>query len=277
MKITKGKIFKSILLLLFGFLVYQFLYGKLIIISPIVIGFEKHRTENSIIYFHKTETGLDSEILDSLILEAEQFHKLKFNKKVKIFMCKTDKEYKRYTGSSSRMVTIFGNAIFVSGMVNGERKASKNSFDIYLSHELSHLLMYQNMSLQTAVRYPQWFLEGLAVYSSNQFGKDGYLTKKDVSEEIKKGNFVEPNDWGTAFSPKGNTVKDCKVPKKYRFIYSEFGTIVGDLIDTYGQENFFNLIQQSLNKNDFYIVFNKNYGIEFSKYLTEFKKKNKSH
>jgi hypothetical protein len=108
MKITKGKIFKVILLLLVGFLAYQFIYGRLIMFSPIVVGFEKQKAENSIVYYHENNTRVDNKTLDSLILKTEQFHKLEFNQKVRIFFCNTDKEFKRYTGSSARMVTIFG-------------------------------------------------------------------------------------------------------------------------------------------------------------------------
>jgi len=244
--------------------------------SPVVVGFEKHRTGNAIVYFHKNEKDLDYKLLDSLIVEVEKFHTLNFKKEVKIFICKTNKEYKRYTGSSARMVTIFGNAIFISGMANDERKTNIISFNTYLLHELSHLLIYQNMTFRTAIHYPQWFLEGLAVYSSNQFGVDGYLTEREVSKEIKKGNFVQPEDWGTAFSSKGKTVKDCKVPNKYRFIYAEFGSIIGDLINTYGQKKFLIFLQQSLKSNDFYIVFKETYGKEFSQYMTEFKRRIKA-
>jgi hypothetical protein len=276
MKITKGKIFKVILLLLVGFLAYQFIYGRLIMFSPIVVGFEKQKAENSIVYYHENNTRVDNKTLDSLILKTEQFHKLEFNQKIRIFFCTTDKEFKRYTGSSARMVTIFGNSIFVSGTATEERKTNKISFDTYLLHELSHLLIYQNMTFGKAMNYPQWFLEGVAVFSSNQFGKDGYLTVQGVSKEIKKGNFVQPKDWGTAFSSKGKTVKDCKVLYKYRFIYAEFGSIIKDLIDTYGQEIFLNLLHQSLKSNDFYTVFKKNYGIEFSEYITEFERRIKA-
>lgn len=276
MKIIKRKIFVLVLLILIGCVIYHFIFGRLMPFSPLVIGFEKHQTENSIVFFHNNEKELNYNSVDSLILNAEQFHKLKFNKKVRIFICKTDNEYKRYTGASSRMVTIFGNAIFISGMANAERKSNTTSTNIYLLHELSHLLIYQNTTVQIAVNYPNWFLEGIAVYSSNQFGVDGYLTKREVQQEIKKRNFVHPMDYGTFLSSKGNSVINCNVPNKYRFIYAEFGTIIGDLINTYGQEIFINFLHQSLKTDDFYTTFKKEYQLEFSEYVTEFEKRIKA-
>jgi hypothetical protein len=272
----KRKVSIAVILLLSGFFIYHFLYGRLLAFSPLVVGFEKYKTENATIYYHKNEKELDHKTLDSFILEVEQFHKLSFNKEVRIFICKTDKEFKRYTGASARFVTIFGSAIFMSGEANAERKTNGIDLNTYIKHELSHLLIYQNMSLRKSINYPQWVLEGLAVYSSNQFGVDRYLTKKDTYKLIEEGNFVNPTDWGTAFTEKGKSVRESKVKKKYKFIYAEFGCIIDDLINTYGQEKFLNFLQQSLTTNDFYVLFKETYKTEFSEYLHEFKKRIKT-
>ena len=272
----KRNILIAIIILLLGFLIYHILFGRLLALSPLQINFEKLNTENTTIYYHKNEKLLELNKIDSLISEVEQFHKLNFNKKVKLFICKTDSEFKRYTGSSARFATIFSFGIFMSGKANIERKAKSIHIDTYLKHELSHLLIYQNMSLYKSIKYPQWFLEGIAVYSSNQFGVDGYLTKQETYKKIKEDNFVQPKDWGTAITSKGISVKNCKVANKYRFIYSEFGCIIDDLINTYGKEKFIIFLKQSFQADDFYVLFNKTYNIDFTEYLKDFKIKIKS-
>ncbi|MCB0628242.1 MAG: hypothetical protein R2824_30440 [Saprospiraceae bacterium] len=141
----------------------------------------------------------------------------------------------------------------------------------YLKHELSHLLLYQNMSLKKVISYPQWFIEGVAVYSSNQFGLDGYPSIAETYKKINEGNFVQPEDWGSVFSSKGASVKNCSVPQKYKFIYAEFGCIINDLVATYGRDNFLKFMKQSLNQNDFYALFYQTYGKGFSEYKDEFK------
>jgi len=271
MRFSKRKIFISILLLLFGFLTYHILFGRLFAFSPIIIGFENHKTENATVYYHKGESELNYKTLDSLIVNVEQFHKLNFNKKVKIFVCKTNREFRQYTGSSARFITFFDKTIFMSGKANNERKMYRIHLNTYLKHELSHSLVYQNMSFSKLIRYPQWFLEGLAVYSSNQFGVDGYLTKKETYKKINEGYFAKPKDWGTAFSSKGKSVKECKVKNKYGFIYSEFGCIINDMISIYGKEKFNTFLKQSLQSNNFYILFEKTFNISFSEYLNRFK------
>jgi hypothetical protein len=272
----KRKLLFPIIILFMGFLVYHILFGKLLAFSPLILGFDKYDTEYATIYYHKTDKLLDLKNLDSLITEVKQFHKLNYNKTVRLFICKTDNEFRRYTGSKARFVTIFGNAIFMSGKANNERKTNSININVYLKHELSHLLVYQNMSFFKSINYPQWFLEGLAVYSSNQFGVDGYLTKREASKKIEEGNFVNPKDWGTAFSSKGITVTECKVANKYRFIYSEFGCIVDDLINTFGREKFLKFFKQSLQSDDFYVLFKQTYKKDFSEYLEEFKTKIKA-
>ena len=260
-----------------GFLTYHILYGRLLAISPVIIGFDKYKTKKAIIYYHKKDDIADLKIIDSLIPEVEQFHKLNFNKKVKLFICKTDNEFKRYTGISSRFATISSFAIFMSGKANNERKIKSIHTDIYFKHELSHLLIHQNMSFCKFINYPNWFSEGLAVYSANQFGFDEYLAKQETYTKVKEGNFVQPKDFGTAFSSKGISVKNCKVANKYRFIYSEFGSIMNDLIKTYGKEKFIFFLHHSLQADDFYVLFNKTYKIDFTEYLKDFKIRIKSH
>jgi hypothetical protein len=208
---------------------------------------------------------------------VEQFHKLHFKEEVTIIFCKSNSEYKQYTGSSSSaLVTLFDKGIFVSGKINEKRKTESVDLDVYLKHELSHLLLYQNMTFIKAINYPHWFLEGLAVYSSNQLGVDGYFTKKEIYYLIKENNFISPKDWGTLFTSKGESVKKCKVPKKYKFAYSEFAYIIDDMINQYGKEKFIDFLKKSLQSDDFYILFKGIYKKNFPQYLTDFKERIKA-
>ena len=59
------------------------------------------------------------------------------------------------------------------------------SLEIYIKHELSHVLLYQNMSFVAAYYYPQWLMEGIAVYSTNQMGTSWYPDKIKTYEIIK--------------------------------------------------------------------------------------------
>ena len=125
----------------------------------------------------------------------EDFHQLKFKKRVKIFVFNSDKEYTRHSGMKTRFVTfpLYGR-IFVSSKAKKESEEGKIHLDVYLKHELSHSLLYQNMSLYRSCYYPGWLLEGIAVYSANQMGIDGYFTEKETFDKIRKGYFLNPDD-----------------------------------------------------------------------------------
>lgn len=270
----RRKIIITTSIVLSGIIFYLFLYGRLFPFSPVIIGFEKYEFEKATIYFHDNEDISDFKVIDSLIYKTEQFHQLTFKRKVKIFICNSDSEIKRLSGCSTRFNTQLNGRIFVSGKANEERKKRKIHLDTYLKHELSHSVLFQNMSLILALNYPGWFTEGTAVYSANQMGVDGYFSKEETLNKIKEGFFVEPKDWGTilSISSKGKTVKECSIENKYKFIYSEYGLIVESLIQAYGKDKFDTFLEKSLSENDFYGLFERIYNEEFTEYISKFKK-----
>jgi hypothetical protein len=208
--------------------------------------------------------------IDSLIDGVEDFHQLEFKKKVRIFIFNSDKEYTRRTGSKARFVTfpMYGR-IFVSGKARKESEEGKIHMHVYLKHELSHSLLYQNMSLYRSLYYPGWLLEGVAVYSANQMGVDGYYTKNETFDKIKDGYFLNPDDWGKS-SGKGS-VKDFPLQDKYWFIYSEAACLVDDIIQNYGREKFIKYMTDLLKEKDDKKVFKRIFGIEFNRYIDDFK------
>ena len=268
----KKRLFYIFALLLTALLAYQLLFGRLFIFSPFAPGFEKREYEKYVLYFHENEDIKDYDIIDSLIRRAEISHGLHFRHKVKIFVCAYEGELKKFTGARARMITVIGNGrIFISEQANDERKTNAIHPDTYLLHELSHSLMHQNMSFFHALTYPQWFMEGLAVYTSDQFGKDGYLTMEETFAKMKEGYFVEPEDWGTFLSGKGKAVKDFKLKNKYRFIYAEYGSIVAFMIEKFGKDRFDRFLRESLKSNDFYVLFKDVFGQEFHEFINDFK------
>ena len=272
--VNKTKLICGAVLLIIAVVIYSFLWGRLFPFTPIIVGFEKCEFEKVIIYFHDNDDILDFEIIDSLIYKTEKFHQMSFNRKVEIFICHSEKEIRRLAGSGTRFNThpVYGR-IFISGKANNERKEGKIHLDIYLKHELSHSLLYQNMSLFSALTFPGWFMEGVAVYSANQMGFGGYYSKEQTVNKMKEGYFIEPEDWGTNISSQGKSVTECSLENKYWFIYSEFGFIIDDLIQTYGKTKFDRLLKESLSGEDFYDLFKRIYSKDFSEYMNGFKRK----
>jgi hypothetical protein len=254
--------------------VYSAAYGRLLPYSPIIVGFEKKTYKMATVYYHKGYNLPPLEELGSFIEKNENIHGLKYKRNVDVILCESDREKKRITGSLSRAQSffIFGRVV-VSRRLQDEAVAHEKPFGMYLQHELSHSLTHQNMSLLSVFTFPAWLDEGLAVYSSNQFGKAGYFTQKEVSEHISKGVFYPPNWWPQPFQKASIESKDFKLDNKYYFIYSEYGCIVGDLINTYGRNRFIGYYHQLLKNKENKKVFQSAFGISFSDYLDEFKRR----
>jgi hypothetical protein len=267
------KIISTVGLILIALTGYHLLWGRLFPFSPIIIGFEQEELNSGTVYYGKGIDISKYKTIDSLIDKVEKFHRLQFKKKVKIFVMDSNKEFVRRTGVNTRFVTLpLHGRIFVSNKARKEIQEGKIHEDVYLKHELSHSLLYQNMSLYRSQYYPGWLLEGIAVYSSNQMGVDGYFNKKETFNKIRDGYFLNPDDWSTTLlKPQSKNVKNFPLTNKYWFIYSEFGCLVEDLIQNYGKDKFFQYMTEALEEKDDKKLFLGIFGIEFNEYVDGFK------
>jgi hypothetical protein len=258
----------TLLIIAAGALLYLFLWGKLFTYSPIFIGFSKHELPRTVIYVQNGANFNDYNKLDSFIPMVEDFHQLKFLKKPKIFIFLDKESYLHRTISKARFNAYPNGSLVISPWALKEAEEGKISLEIYLRHELSHTLLYQNMgTLAAYIYYPQWLMEGIAVYSTNQMGTSWYPSKEMTYGFIKQGNFMPPNYFKTN---KEDSVK-LNVPYRIAFIYSEFGCIVDYLITTGGKEKFLIYMKTLSHNKNHNKVFRDIYGIDFEKLLMTFK------
>lgn len=103
-------------------------------------------------------------------------------------------------------------------------------------------------------------------------GVDGYLTKEETFDRIRQGHFFDPDDWGTMIGRK-KSVKGFLLPNKYWFIYSKFACLVDEMIQDYGKEKFLEYMTELLKEKDDRKVFRRIFGMEFSKYVDDFKER----
>jgi hypothetical protein len=280
MKAKVKKIISIIIVLFCLLIIEQFLFGALLPYSPVILGFNKIENEKVIIYYHK-DLYLDIEEVSKIIIETESFHELPYKNKTKIFLTKSDKEFYRYTFSKFRFLTI-KNRILVSGRNIEDINNNKIHVYTYLKHELSHSLIYQNMSsiqfMQNSV--PGWLLEGIATYSSGMIGQDSYYSKEKVFDTIKNGLFLNPLDWKSGFLvSESSIVRDFPLSgnDKYFFIYSELGLIIEDLIQRFGKGLFVEYMKNSMIDKNNELVFYKVYGLELENYISQFQERILSH
>ena len=269
MKKKKVRFFILTIILLFLIIFpYQLLWGKLFSYSPIKIGFTKYELPQIIVYKQNGAQEYNLKIIDSLIAGVEKFHNMSFTKKPVIMFFSDRDSYLKRNLTKARFCAYPNGTLVVSPWAVREALDGKISMKIYLTHELSHTLLYQHMGFFTAYfYYPRWLLEGIAVYSSKQMGTSWYPGKKETYEYIRKGNFFPPEYF--------NTVNEDKIilnmKNKIAFIYSEFGCIVDYLIENYGKEKFMQYMIQLLDSHQPDKVFKDLYGIELDSCLVNFK------
>jgi hypothetical protein len=175
---------------------YSAAFGRLLPYSPIIVGFEKKTYKMATVYYHKGYNLPPLEEIDTFFEKNVNIHGLKYKRNVDVILCESDREKIRITGSLARAHSffIFGRVV-VSRRLQDEAVAHEKPFGMYLQHELSHSLTQQNLSLLRTFTFPAWLNEGLAVYSSDQFGKAGYFTRKEVSEHLSQEIFYHPSWW----------------------------------------------------------------------------------
>jgi hypothetical protein len=264
----KGFITASgVVIVLAGVITYLFLWGKLFPYSPVIVGFTKHETANTVVYVQKGTPFDRYAELDSCVPTVENFHELKFRKKPRIFIFRDRESYLGHCISKARFSAYSGNSLLISSWALKEAEEGKISLTIYVTHELSHVLLFQYKGLLGEFRYPNWLLEGIAVYGSNQMGTSFYPGREETLREIGRGNFLPPKYFHTGKE------EGVRLDVRYRiaFIYSEFACIVDYLVGTYGKEKFMEYMKALLKSGDQDAVFRKVYGISFDNMIENFK------
>ena len=217
------------LLVILVVLVYGFLFGPLFPYSPVKFGFSKLELKRGTVFYPK-ETRLSDDYfrLDSLISETETFHKLRFKKNVKVIVCATRGQYKRFsTQSAHACAMLTGTIIYINpGIKNTGRDLTG-----FLKHELSHAILYQNTSIFKALRFKSWLREGLAVYYGNPHHY--YNVGKFLELSVDKGYFFDALD---------EKAKIDNIPEsiRYFYVYGEYRSFVEYIVNAYGLEAFWN-------------------------------------
>jgi hypothetical protein len=240
-------VFVVFLFIVLVVLVYGFLFGPLFPYSPVKFGFSKLELKRGTVFYPK-ETVLSRDYfgLDSLISETEAFysssssflfdqtfsfrkrkslvHKLQFKKKVKVIVCATKGQYKRFSTQSAHACAIQTGTIIY---INPSIKNTGRDLTGFLKHELSHAILYQNTSLFKAFKLKRWLVEGLAIY----YGNSHHYYRGDKFRKLAI-------DEGYFFNLLDDKAEPENIPGdiKHLFIYGEYRAFMEYLIKTYGLE-----------------------------------------
>lgn len=261
------KILIGIIIVVFGFVCYLFLFNKLFTYSPIITGFTRHELSNTIIYVQKGTDYNDFVRIDTLIPSIENFHDLKFIRKPGIFFFRDSLSFIKRSFSKARFSAYPTGRLIISPWALKEDQQGIISLEIYVRHELSHVLIFQHKGILAELRYPNWLLEGIAVYSTNQMGTSFYPGKDETYHTIAQGYFLPPFDFKT--KKEDNAELNVKYP--IAFMYSEFACIVDYLVVNYGKDKFLLYMKKLMKSNDHDKIFKQIYGIDFDIFIMDFR------
>ena len=264
---NKKRLIYTLITLIAGLIIFQLLCGKLFPFSPVTLGFKKHELKNTVVYVQNEAEVVNFDALDTLIKGVEEAHDLDFIRKPGIFFFKDSLNYIRHSPLTTRFGAFSSGRLFIAPWSVKEARQGKISMEVYVKHELSHVLIFQHKGFIGSSFYPAWLLEGIAVYTSEQLGTTHYPGKEETYQLIARGNFMPPGDFRT----KREDRTKLEVKYKHAFMYSEFACIVDYLIESYGKEKFLSFMKALLDKNNFEEVFIEIYQLEFEKMLAEFK------
>ncbi|HOO71565.1 MAG TPA: hypothetical protein PK926_07375 [Spirochaetota bacterium] len=253
----------GILLVLFALL-----FGKLFPFSPLAIGFTRHELRNVTVYLEDGSGFSDYSRFDTFTSGVEAFHRLKFLDKPRIYIFSDRGSYLRKNFTKARFCAYPNSRLVVSPWAVEEAGKGIISLEIYLKHELSHVLLYQHMDYLSVCHYPQWLMEGIAVYSAGQMGSSWYPDKKKTYEIIKKGNYFPPYLYKTS----GEDEVKLSIDNRIAFMYSEFACVVDFIIKTYGNEKFYHYMHGLLKSRDHDKLFKDIFNIDYYGFLDAFVK-----
>ena len=230
--------------LLFAALIFVlplFPYGPLFPWSPVRPGYvSEHFQRADVIHPSHIALPEDYRKIDSLIAEAEQFHRLPMPHRLTVIACGSWEDFHRFVphlrGRAVAAVTLLpGTVIYVTPKID-EKGLELAEF---LRHELSHATLNQNQSAWNGYKMTQqqWFSEGLAV----SFGRQrAYLSRDEFLA------WARHRDLGPTIDPDQRTGK----PTDIRFAYGAWRYFLEDLIATRGRDPFQRFLLACMNNPD---------------------------
>ena len=125
--------------------------------------------------------------LPTAVQQVEKKQYRHFVEPVRIYVCASRESFKKFYGADVRAGVL--TKLFLSPRIfeYGDEIAKK-----YLTHELSHLHLQQQLGIFKMSRLPMWFKEGLATSVSNGGGAH-LISQQKATESMRAGKHFVPN------------------------------------------------------------------------------------
>lgn len=232
-----------------GLLLWHLLCGRLAPVTGIFLGTERIQTGRAIVRYHEDRRQAEEvlALADGLIPSVAQVTGLELTGRIEVVLCHSDSEYRRLTGSAARFVTL-KDRVFVSARALLQTKRGDIHLRTYLAHELTHALVGQHQTWLTSWRFPAWLAEGLATFTAEQMGVDGYFDQAGVCSWLCGNRIVRPSEY-TSHSSSAISLESLPTSDRWHFVYAEFAYFVADLVQREGKDRLLRYVT-ALNKGE---------------------------
>lgn len=196
-----------------------------------------------------------AEIIASFLPEAiqkvEEKQYRSFSSPVQVYICSSRESFTKMFGSDVRAGVLA--KLFLSPWVFEE---SEEVLNMYLMHELSHLLLLEQLGTYKMRRLPFWFKEGVATYVSEGGGAQK-VSEEEAKRFILEGKYFVPNETGGLIFQNTPSDWDLKPQMFYRQseIFIKYLLIVDEkafkqmLLSAQEGENLSSALENSYQKN----------------------------
>ena len=217
MVVANKKIHHTILILLVGF-IPLLIPGCTFIRHSIAAlrstdHFIPHQSDSRVLYEPNAKVEADKIVsfLNSAIQQIEYEQYRPFAETAKVYICDSKESFYKMFGANVKAGVLWNLKLFLSPRIFDK----EDGIIKYLTHELSHLHLLQQLGLYRLSRLPFWFNEGLATYVSGGGGAQ-LVSEKEAIESIKKRKHFIPNETGGLIFRKTPSDFDLKPHMFYR-------------------------------------------------------------
>ncbi len=213
-----------------------FAYGPLLPWSPVKPGYALASFARAQVFYGKTgplPAGYGE--IDSMMADAESFHRLRFRRPLTVIACKAWGDCERglpwlSTHGLGGITLATGDVIYITPKLEEKRFHTRE----FLRHEISHALLFQNTTIVKSYRlnHSPWLLEGLAVSFGRQqdfFSRQEFF---EMAARVDLAGYIDP--------------AHAASPWNARFAYPAQRYFVEYLQDQYGDGRFTGYLHQAI-------------------------------
>ncbi len=205
-----------------------FLFGPLILLSPVKIGFDQLRTDKVVVFYPKNKIDIGRDLAATTsraVANNEKFYRVLVN--TQVLMAATKLDMFRLTGN-----LMAGGAGTEMGVIVRYDRVNEG----IITHELSHIML-PKVTARAGYFFPRWWDEGLASY----LGKMDYYDKlPELKRDLKEGRYVRDLDRWNGLIGKINWLMDVRT--RPGIIYGQTFQMMKFLFDKYGAEKVYQLV-----------------------------------